>query len=298
MITPIIFATMRRSGSHFCMHRALASVKFEEQSHFGIHVNSIGSNKLFPRKKAIDVARNLISRKQNHYYNSEQRAYPYDGDHPFYPEAAYACLSGNAQTRWLNPSGLEMKFLAINIEDENVDSVYEKAGKVLLSMKPFVQTFGQLPVFVTLRSLRSIALSREKWLEKHPRNIMASGFARLNIDVWKDHYESVKNGKTKKGTPVIGLHYASGVETSGQSIVEAFRSSTNGVLNVRKDCPAWIKGSVLSDGGGSSFVGAGVNRFDAVRNSLIERKPLLEKYSYLFEKCPEAFEHEERYGEL
>ena len=299
MIPAIIFATMRRSGSHFCMHRSLASIVIGDPVEFGLHVNSIGSMKLLPKKKAIDQAQNLVSRKQNHYYTAERRAAPRTGDEPIYAEAAYACLSGHENIPALNPSGLKMKFLAINIEDETVEKVAEKAHGVLSGLSPFVKTATVLPIFVTLRSLRSIALSRRQWLErKGENNIMASGFRKLDVDVWRDHYECVKNGKTKGGVQVVGLHYGRGVETGGQAILDAFRPPVSQMLEVMESPPPWISESVLSDGSGSSFVGSGASKGSAVRESLKERAPMLTEFDYLLEDCPEAREHAERYGEL
>jgi hypothetical protein len=299
MIPAIIFATMRRSGSHFCMHRSLASVVISDPVEFGLHVNSIGSMKLLPKKKAIDQAANLTSRKQNHYYTAERRAAPRTGDEPIYAEASYACLSGHESVRAMNPSGFRMKFLAINIEDETVDMVAEKARGVLAGLSPFVKTASALPIFVTLRSLRSIALSRRRWLErKGENNIMASGFRKLDVDVWRDHYESVQNGRTKSGVPVVGLHYGRGVETAGQAIVDAFKPAVGSMLDIMDAPPPWIAESVLSDGSGSSFVGSGASKGASVRESLKDRAPLLAEFDYLFEDCPEAMEHAEEYGEL
>lgn len=299
MIPAIIFATMRRSGSHFCMHRSLASIVISDPVEFGIHVNSIGSMKLLPKKKAIDQAANLVSRKQNHYYTAERRPAPRTGDEPIYAEAAYACLSGHGNVKSMNPSGLRMKFLAINIEDETVDMVAEKARGVLSGLSPFVKTADVLPIFVTLRSLRSIALSRRQWLErKGENNIMASGFRKLDIDVWQDHYHSVVNGETRNGVQVVGLHYGRGVESNGQAILDAFRPPVSQMLDVMESPPSWVAESVLSDGSGSSFVGSGVSKGAAVRASLKDRAHLLSEFDYLFDECPEAREHAERFGEL
>jgi hypothetical protein len=296
----IIFATMRRSGSHFCMHRSLVTISMRNAIEFGAHVNSLGWGKMRSRAALLDPAKVISFRKQNHFYTDEMRASPRTGsDSPHYMQASYAWMTGRSGEFDHNPSGLRMRFLALNIEDETVDNVAAKARGLLSAMPPFVETASSLPIFVTLRSLRSIALSRKKWLENNGEaNIMASGFRKLETDVWADHYRSVVNGQTDSGVKVVGLHYGSGVQTAGASIADAFFAAAGQQIERIGPIPDWAKESVLSDGHGSSFVGSGAKKGSSVRKSLEDRASRLEEFSDLFDRCPEAKEHAERFGEL
>lgn len=296
----IIFATMRRSGSHFCMHRSLVTIQMGNAREFGSHINSLGWGKMRTRAAAIDPARVISYRKQNHFYTDEMRSSPRSGsDSPHYMQASHAWMTGRDGQFDYNPSGLRMRFLAINIEDETVENVAVKARSLLSKMPPFADTASSLPIFVTLRSLRSIALSRKKWLESNgEKNIMASGFRKLEVDVWADHYRSAVNGHTDSGTKVVGLHYGLGVQTAGASIADAFFAAAGQEIERIGPIPSWVKESVLSDGHGSSFVGSGANKGSSVRKSLEDRAPLLDEFDYLLEQCPEAKEHAERFGEL
>lgn len=296
----IVFATMRRSGSHFCMHRALVTIKMRSAIAFGSHINSLGWGKMRTKAALTDAAKVMAYRKQNHFYTDEMRAAPRNGsDSPHYMEACYAWMRGEQRSFDLNPSGLRMKFLAINIEDETVDSVAEKARGILSAMSEFAQTASSLPVFVTLRSLRSIALSRKRWLEQNGEtNIMASGFRKLDTDVWADHYRSVVAGQTKSGVKVVGLHYGEGVKTNGDAIADAFRQAASCCIENIGPIPDWARESVLSDGHGSSFVGSGAKKAPEVRKSIEDRASRLEEFAGLFDSCPEAREHAERYGEM
>ena len=296
----VIFATMRRSGSHFCMHRSLITIKMRNALEFGSHINALGWGKMRSRKAAIDPGRVISFRKQNHFYTDEMRAAPRTGsDSPHYMQASYAWMTGRNREFDHNPSDLRMRFLAINIEDETIDSVATKARSLLSRMPPFVDTASSLPIFVTLRSLRSIALSRKKWIEQNgQKNIMASGFRKLDTDVWADHYRAVVAGQTESGVKVVGLHYGSGVRTAGDSIADAFFSAAGQHIDCITPIPSWVKESVLSDGHGSSFVGSGANKGAIVRKSLEDRASRLDEFSDLFIRCPEAKEHAERFGEL
>jgi hypothetical protein len=296
----IVFATMRRSGSHFCMHRALITIKMRNAIEFGSHVNSLGWGKMRTKSAAMNPAKVIAFRKQNHFYTDEMRASPRTGsDSPHYMQASYAWMLGRHGFFDDNPSGLRLRFLAINIEDETIDEVARKARGLLSAMPPFRETASELPIFVTLRSLRSIALSRKKWVEQNgDKNIMASGFKKLDTDVWADHYRSVINGQTKSGVKVVGLHYGSGVRTHGASIADAFFAAAGQHIDRIGPIPDWVKESVLSDGHGSSFVGSGASKAAEVRRSLDERASRLDEFSDLFEQCPEAKEHAERFGEL
>jgi hypothetical protein len=295
----VVFATMRRSGSHFLMHRSLASISLVGPMEFGAHINSIGCGKLRTQAGIADPAKVMAYRKQNHFYTDEPRPSPRTGNESVYVDATYAWMSGVERSFDLNPSDLRMKFLAINIEDETIDFVAEKARSILSAMPPFFETYDSLPVFVTLRSLRSIALSRKKWLEtKGEKNIMAEGFRKLDTEVWADHYQSSIAGKSKGGVSVVGLHYREGVESKGASVLRDFRAATTGQIKTHEAVPNWITGSVLSDGHGSSFVGSGINKASAVEKSLEDRAPMLDQFSHLFDQCPSAKEHAERFGEL
>ena len=279
------------------MHRALSCVKFMSNLHFGLHVNSLGWKKATTKTAKADMAKMFCYRKQNHFYSREQRPQPRNGsDSPFFMDASYACLTGRNNDIALNPSRLVASFIAINIEDEPVESVAAKAKKLL---GPYVGSVDRLPVFVPLRALRSIALSRKRWIErKGEKSIMASGFRSTNAEVWADHYRCVKNGRTASGVEVVGLHYSKAVQTAGQSVVDAFSSSTSGLLETMSKQPQWVKHSVLSDGHGSSFVGSGNSKGPEIRKSLAERAGRLSEFSEMFNDCPEAAEHAERFGEL
>lgn len=279
------------------MHRAMSSIVLKANLDFGFHINSLGWNKATTKAAKKDMAKVLCQRKQNHFYTKEHRPQPRNGsDSPFFMDASYANMIGKQRDFTLNPSGLMASFVAINIEDETVDAVAQKARRIL---SPYFRGVENLPVFVPLRSLRSIALSRKKWIEKKgDSHIMASGFRSTNIDVWKDHYRCVENRQSGDGTRVVGLHYGEAVKTSGQSVVDTFSASTEGFIDTLKRQPKWIRGSVLSDGHGSSFVGSGNNKAGEVQKSLEDRVARLEEFAHLFEQCPEAAEHAERYGEL
>lgn len=282
------------------MHRSLVTVKMRSAIEFGAHINSLGWGKMRTKAASLDAAKVMSFRKQNHFYTAEKRAAPRNGsDSPHYMDACYAWMRGKQRSFDMNPSGLRMKFLAINIEDETVDSVAEKARGILSAMPEFAETASALPVFVTLRSLRSIALSRKKWLEQNGEtNIMASGFRKLDTDVWADHYRSVAAGQTKSGVKVVGLHYGEGVKTNGDAIAEAFGGAASGIIENIGPIPDWAKDSVLSDGHGSSFVGSGAKKAREVRKSIEDRAARLEEFAELLDSCPEAREHAERYGEM
>lgn len=293
----IIFATMRRSGSHFCMHRALSSIKLESNSHFGIHINSIGPAKLSSKKANEDLAKVLCYRKQNYFYTREHRAKPRDGgDSPFLVEAAYANMTGMAKCTNSNPSGLLLSFIAINIEDETVDATARMAENALSA---FCEDVRSLPVFIPLRALRSIALSRKKWIEtKGARNIMAGGFKSTSIPVWRDHYKSATNGFTSGGRATKVIHYGEAVKTSGQSAVDDFREGCSGKVDVLEKQLRCVKDTVLRDGSGSSFVGAGVKKASEVAASISDRAARLEEFAWMLESCEEAKEHAKTHGEL
>jgi hypothetical protein len=121
---------------------------------------------------------------------------------------------------------------------------------------------------------------------------MASGFRKLDVEVWADHYRSSVNGD------VVPMHYAEGVKSHGESIVREFRAWASEFVSIRDRVPAWIADSVLSDGHGSSFVGSGASRGPEVERSLESRASRLSEFDYLFDNCPEAKEHAERFGEL
>lgn len=298
----LIFATMRRSGSHFCMHRALASVKQGSVRTFGAHINSIGWGK-FNRKTPIDNVKILCERKQNHYYTYEQVAAPRTGSDAVghqCQKALRAILRG-CRDQLENPSGLSASFVAVNIEDTPCDLVREQA-RSMLAGTVLEAAATNAPVFVVLRSLRSIAVSRKKWLEKNgDRNIMAGGFRRLDIGVWEDHFSAAEKGKTAGGAPAIALHYKQAVETHGESARNAIISANERFglgLAFFPSVPPWVRESVLSDGQGSSFVGSGKTRGAEVVRSLNDRGHLLEEAAWVFEKSKEASRHASQYGEL
>lgn len=303
-IPVIIFATMRRSGSHFLMHRTLASVEQRSPMRFGAHINSIGWGK-FNRKGQVDNVAIICHRKQNHYYTNEAIASPRSGGDQIGVQcqmALEATLRGKPTSFSQNPSGMRLTFLAINIEDTPCDEVYDKAAAMLAGIVCVRESLKNAPVFVVVRALRSIALSRKKWVEKNgEKNIMASGFKKLDTEVWEDHYASARDGRTKSGRRAIPLHYGEAVMTHGESARSAFAAASDEFefgLSLFRSVPDWVLGSVLSDGGGSSFAGSGREKSATVERSLIERAPRLEEFSSILESSRLASEHAEIYGEL
>ena len=300
-IPVIIFATMRRSGSHFLMHRALASIQQRSPSRFGAHINSIGWGK-FNRKRPVNNIAIVCDRKQNHYYTNEAIPSPRSGSDPIgatCESALRATLLGEPNSFEMNPSGLELSFLAINIEDTPCDEVHSKAAAMLGGIACLRDAIEQAPVFVAVRAIRSIALSRKQWVEKHgDRNIMASGFKKLDVRVWEDHYAAGRNGKTQGGRTAIPLHYGEAVASHGESARLALENSGL-VLPLFNGVPEWVRGAVLSDGGGSSFAGSGRDRAGAVEQSLNDRAPRLAEFAPLIASSGSlAAEHAELYGEL
>lgn len=300
-IPVIIFATMRRSGSHFLMHRALASIQQNSPRRFGAHINSIGWGK-FNRKRPVNNIAIVCDRKQNHYYTNEAIPSPRSGSDPIgatCESALRATLLGEPDSFKMNPSGLELTFLAINIEDTPCDEVHSKAAAMLGGVACLKDSIEQAPVFVAVRAIRSIALSRKQWVEKHgDRNIMAAGFKKLDIGVWEDHYTAARDGKTKSGRTAIPLHYGEAVASHGESARRAIE--TSGLfLPLFGSVPDWVRGAVLSDGGGSSFAGSGRDRADAVERSLTDRAPRLAEFAPLIRSSGSlAAEHAALYGEL
>lgn len=294
MIPVFVFAGMRRSGSHFCMHRVLSSIVIDGPRDFGIHINSFGVGLLNRRSSAVDIPKVVAYRKQNHFYTDEARPSPRTGQSdPVYMDAAYAWMTGQQDAFKLNPSGLRMAFIAINFEDANVASVREIASRIINAMPKLSASMADCPVFVSLRALRSVALSRKKWIERYGlRNIMSSRFKQTDEAVWLDHYRSVSSGSA------VGLHYADCVRTKGKSAVSAFAEFASRAVRVRPSPPPWVDGSVLSDGYGSSFVGSGATKGDAVEASLRSRACRLAEFECLLERHPEARQHAERFGEL
>lgn len=298
----LIFATMRRSGSHFCMHRSLASVNQGSIRTFGAHINSIGWGK-FNRKSPIDNVKILCERKQNHYYTYEQVASPRTGSDAVGHQCqkALATIIRGSRERLENPSGLSASFVAINIEDTPCDLVRDQAA-AMFAGTILEEQASLAPVFVVLRSLRSIAVSRAKWLEKNgEKNIMAGGFRKLDIGVWEDHFAAAETGKTASGFPAIALHYKQAVETQGESAREAIASAGArfGIpLSFSPAVPSWVRDSVLSDGQGSSFVGSGKTKGREVIRSLRSRSHLLEEAGWIFQKSKAAERHAIQYGEL
>jgi hypothetical protein len=303
-IPVIIFATMRRSGSHFLMHRTLASVEQRSPMRFGAHVNSIGWGK-FKRKGPVDSIATVCRRKQNHYYTNEAIAAPRSGGDPIGFQcqmALEATLRGQPASFSQNPSGMKPTFVAINIEDTPCDEVYDKAAAMLAGIVCVRESLKDATVFVVVRALRSIALSRKKWVEKNgEKNIMASGFKKLDADVWEDHYTAARDGRTKAGRRAVPLHYGEAVATHGESARAAFASANEQFglgLSMFRSVPDWVLGSVLSDGGGSSFAGSGREKAATVERSLADRAPRLQEFSSLFESSRLAAEHAEIHGEL
>ena len=256
-IPVVIFATMRRSGSHFAMHRALSSVRISGPNAFGAHINSFSLRRL-DLKKPFDVAKVLARRKLNYFYIDAQHNRPrWSGDPgaESMRDSLYAWLSVEGKSK---PDERQLDFLAINIEDMPLDIVVDSVRRILSPNPYFATTVTSFPIFVTLRSLRSIALSRTHLLEKRTSDVMASGFRNLPVKVWEDHYLASTKGVTNAGHPVVPLHYKQGVETQGQSFVDAFTSNVE--LPCRSFVPEWVQGYVMPDATGSSFVGSGINK--------------------------------------
>lgn len=281
---------MRRSGSHFCMHRTLGSVRIAGDQCYGAHINSIGMGK-FKTRRTTDVAKTLARRKLNYFYLDERKHRPRWSDEPRCEQlrdSLYSWLSGNGSLP-------ELQFLAINIEDTPIDVVIDQVRWLFSPIPYFAEAVKSFPVFVTLRAIRSIALSRKEWVDKNPKNIMAHGFKKLPLGVWEDHYRCVRQGSSDSNHPVIGLHYKRGVETGGQSLLDSFQP--NVPLDCAKVIPSWIRGYVMADGKGSSFVGGGINKEKAVIQSIDERARRLDEFDYLFDRSELAKEHAERFGE-
>jgi hypothetical protein len=284
------------------MHRSLASVRQGSVHIFGAHINSIGWGK-FNRSKPTDNARILCDRKQNHYYTHEKVHTPRTGSDAIGQQCQRALLAllRGKQNSVENLSGLSASFVAINIEDTPCDLVVDRA-KAILKGTSLEASLDHAPLFVVLRAIRSIAVSRAKWLEKNgEKNIMASGFKKLDIGVWEDHFRSAESGQTSRGTPAIPLHFKEGVETAGESLRQKLNDANDRFdmgLSLFGSVPPWVRGSVLSDGQGSSFVGSGKSKAPEVLRSLRSREDRLADAAWIFEKSKEAARHAETYGEL
>lgn len=286
----IVYATMRRSGSHFCMHRTLGSVRINEGS-FGAHVNSVGMKPFKKSRKPIDIARHLSEKKVNYFYLATEKT------RPVYGEDAEAESLRESLYEWLSGSGKspDLQFVAINIEDTPIDTTIDIVRWLFSPIPYFSAAVKDFPVFVTLRAIRSIALSRQKWLERNTKNARKAGFKNLNVDVWENHYQHTIEGKGKDGHPVVALNYKQGIETEGQDLLDVFRP------NVSLDCfdqvPSWIRGYVMPDANGSSFVGSGIDKEKVVLKSIEDRASRLQEFEYLFKRSKLAKEHAERFGE-
>lgn len=293
-IPVVIFAAMRRSGSHFAMHRTLSCVRISGPQSFGAHINSIGARKLDPgpNQNGADL---IANRKLNYFYTDEKLSKPRWSD----DEKAKAMR--RSLYSWLNvegkqcPSNMNLDFLAINIEDIEIDNAIQLVKRAFAHNPLFASTIDSFPVFVPVRALRSIALSRKRLLEKRTSNVMADGFRQLKVNVWEDHYRSAINGQTSSGHPVVPLHYKEGTMTHGQSFVDAFVSNVD--LPCLDTVPEWIRGSVMPDATGSSFVGCGKDKESKVIQSIEDRSHRLDEFKYLFERSKLAKQHAERFGE-
>jgi len=281
-LIPIIpYAAMRRSGSHFAIMRTLGSIKLEGWE-YGLHLNSIAVSKLASNEK-------LCQRKQNYAYTSEQRI-------PRTHQDKHVEEFNNATQMYLDgkpdETRMELKFIAINVEDISVDESFYHAQQLASRL----EGFEVLPVcFVILRALRSVALSRKAYTVRQPKSLMRPLFEELKVDIWDDHCEACETGKTKRGATSIPLHYRHGSETGGQSFLDMFRSHIN--LPTYRIIPEWLSNYVPVDAKGSSFCGSGHNKEIAVRESLRARKPSLKQFEYLFDESRFAKEHANKHGE-